>query len=252
MEYSIQELSRLSGVTTRTLRWYDEIGLLKPCRVAKSGYRYYGAAEVDRLRDILYYRALGVDLKRIKACLDAPSFNRLQALHEHLSALRSEQERLERLISSVQNAIDAEERDECMSDEKKFEAFKKQKIDENERRYGKEARQRYGDREVDASNAKLMELTKAQYGEWEQLDEEIRNRLETAVKGAAKPSDDAAREIVEMHRKWLTISMRSCDAARHRGIAQLYVLDERFTAYYDRNVEGCAQFLRDAVMCWVK
>ena len=57
MEYSIQALSRLSGVTTRTLRWYDEIGLLKPSRVAESGYRYYGPAEVDRLQDILYYRA---------------------------------------------------------------------------------------------------------------------------------------------------------------------------------------------------
>ena len=59
MEYSIRELSKLSGVSTRTLRFYDEIGLLKPCRVAESGYRYYGAAEVDRLQDILYYRALG-------------------------------------------------------------------------------------------------------------------------------------------------------------------------------------------------
>ena len=76
MEYSIQALSRLSGVTTRTLRWYDEIGLLKPSRVAESGYRYYGPAEVDRLQDILYYRALGVELARIKRCLDDPSFDR--------------------------------------------------------------------------------------------------------------------------------------------------------------------------------
>ncbi|MDY2657740.1 MAG: MerR family transcriptional regulator [Candidatus Limiplasma sp.] len=72
MEYSIQALSRLSGVTTRTLRWYDQIGLLKPARVAETGYRYYGPAEVDRLRDILYYRALGVELARIRECLDDP------------------------------------------------------------------------------------------------------------------------------------------------------------------------------------
>ena len=67
-------------MTTRTLRWYDEIGLLKPSRVAESGYRYYGPAEVDRLQDILYYRALGVELARIKRCLDDPSFDRLAAL----------------------------------------------------------------------------------------------------------------------------------------------------------------------------
>ena len=95
MEYSIQELSRLSGVTTRALRWYDQIGLLKPGRVAENGYRYYGEAEVDRLQDILYYRALGVELAKIKECLDDPAFDRLTALRSHLSALEAEHERLE-------------------------------------------------------------------------------------------------------------------------------------------------------------
>ena len=65
MEYSIQQLSRLSGVTTRTLRWYDEIGLLTPRGRRKNGYRFYGPAEVDRLQDILYYRALGVELAQV-------------------------------------------------------------------------------------------------------------------------------------------------------------------------------------------
>ena len=121
MEYSIQALSRLSGVTTRTLRWYDEIGLLKPSRVAESGYRYYGPAEVDRLQDILYYRALGVELARIKRCLDDPSFDRLAALRSHLTALEAERARLEGLIRSVRQTIGAEERKEIMDDKQKFE-----------------------------------------------------------------------------------------------------------------------------------
>src|SRR5699024_12753371 len=104
MEYSIQELSRLSGVTTRTLRWYDQIGLLKPSRVAESGYRYYGPAEVDRLQDILFYRALGVELGRIKECLDDPSFNRLAALQSHLAALAAERARADPLIQSDREA----------------------------------------------------------------------------------------------------------------------------------------------------
>ena len=112
MEYSIHELSHLSGVTTRTLRWYDKIGLLKPSRVAESGYRYYGSAEVDRLQDILYYRALGVELIRIKAYLDDPSFNRLAALQSHLAVLEEEQARLEQLIESVRKTIRCEERKE--------------------------------------------------------------------------------------------------------------------------------------------
>ena len=72
MEYSIQVLARLSGTTTRTLRWYDQIGLLKPSRTAESGHRYYGPAEVDRLQDILYYRALGVGSPRSKRAWTTP------------------------------------------------------------------------------------------------------------------------------------------------------------------------------------
>ena len=146
MEYSIQALSRLSGVTTRTLRWYDEIGLLKPSRVAESGYRYYGPAEVDRLQDILYYRALGVELARIKRCLDDPSFDRLAALRSHLTALEAERARLEGLIRSVRQTIGAEERKEIMDDKQKFEAFKQRVVDWHQETYGAEARGRYGER----------------------------------------------------------------------------------------------------------
>ena len=127
------------------LRWYDQIGLLKPSRVAESGYRYYGEAEVDRLQDILYYRALGVELARIKECLDDPSFDRLAALRNHLTALEAEQERLEQLIRSVKDTIGAEERNEIMSDEQKFEAFKQRAVAHNEEVYGAEIRAKYGD-----------------------------------------------------------------------------------------------------------
>ena len=121
MEYSIQELARLAGVTTRTLRWYDQIGLLKPGRVAESGYRYYGDAQVDRLQDILYYRALGVELAQIKECLDDPALDRLAALRSHLAALETEQERLNGLIRSEKATSDAEERNETKMDEQKHE-----------------------------------------------------------------------------------------------------------------------------------
>lgn len=252
MEYSIHELSRLSGVTARTLRWYDQIGLLKPCRVAESGYRYYGAAEVQRLEMILHYRRMGVELERIGIILDEPSFRRIDALREHLTQLRAEHKRIQHLIGAVEEAIQAEERNEIMSDKKRFEAFKKQAIENNEKRYGTEARAKYGSEEIDGSNAKLMGLTEAQYAEWQQLDAEIRNALETAVNGSEAPQSDVGKEIAAKHRRWLTISMRSYDAARHRGIAQMYVMDERFTAYYDKNVAGCAHFLCDAVMYWVK
>lgn len=158
MEYSIQALSRLSGVTTRTLRWYDQIGLLKPARVAETGYRYYGPAEVDRLRDILYYRALGVELARIRECLDDPSFDRLTALRGHLDGLRARQSQLDSLIRSVQDAIRCEERNEIMSVQEKFEVFKTQAVARYEAAYGNEARQKYGDEPVEQAKATLLHL----------------------------------------------------------------------------------------------
>ena len=229
MEYSIQELSRLSGVTTRTLRWYDQIGLLKPSRVAESGYRYYGRAEVNRLQDILYYRALGVELARIKECLDDPSFDRLAALRNHLAALEAERERLEQLIRSVKDTVA-----------------------HNEEVYGAEIRSKYGDKEVDEANASVMNLTQAQYQGWTDLGREIQERLEAAVQAGLSPEGEEGKKITALHRRWLTITGNQYDPTKHRGIAELYVADERFTAYYDKQVPGCARFLRDAVIHWVK
>ena len=252
MEYSIKELSALSGVTPRTLRWYDEIGLLRPNRIAESGYRYYGPAQVDRLQDILFYRSIGFELTRIKAMMDDPSYNRMEALRSHLKALQEKRSELDRVIASVRETIHTQERNEIMSDDKKFEAFKKKAIEENERRYGKEIREKYGDAEVDASNAAAMKVTREQYAQWNAWGDEIKAKLCKAVQAGIGVDSEEAAEIVRLHKQWLTVAMHSYDAARHRGIAQLYVLDERFTAYYDGEVKGCAQFLCDAVQHWVK
>ena len=250
MEYSIQEMSKLAGVTTRALRWYDKIGLLKPSRTAESGYRYYGPAEVDRLQDILYYRALGVELARIRESLDDPSFDRLSALRSHLSTLMAERARIEKLIGSVKETILSLERNDVMIDEQKFQAFKRRAVEENEKRYGAEIRQTYGDQEMDQANASVMGLTQEQYRQWESLGQEIRSKLRQAVEMGDAPSGEKGEELAALHRRWLTISGNQYDVDRHKGLAELYVADERFTAYYDRETDGCAQFLRDAILHW--
>ncbi len=250
MEYSIQALARISGVTTRTLRWYDQIGLLKPSRVAESGYRYYGSAEVDRLRDILCYRSLGLGLAQIRSCLDDPSLDHAAALRAHLSALETEQARLETLIRAVRDAIAAEERNEIMNDEKKFEVFKQQAAARNEESFGAEIRARYGDAPMDAANAAILSLTQAQYRTWTDLGREIQTRLEAAVRAGVSPESQEGQAITALHRRWLTAAGTACDPDQHRGIAELYITDPRMTAYYDRQVPGCARFLHGAVTCW--
>ena len=252
MEYTIQQLSRLAGVSTRTLRWYDEIGLLPPMRTADSGYRIYGPEQVDRLQLILFYRALGVELKQIKAMLDAPSFDRLTALRAHLCTLEEQERKLTEQIASVRETILAAEQEETMSDEAKFRALKEQAAAENEKRYGPEARQKYGDAQVDAANRNWMGLNQQEYDRWQQLDRDILSRLEQAVENGLAPEGEVGREITALHREWLTFTIRDYTPEKHRGIAQLYVLDERFTAYYDKNRPGCAAFLTACVSHWAK
>ena len=165
MEYTIRQLADLAGVTTRTLRWYHEIGLLEPARMGENGYRYYGPAQVDRLQHILFYRALGVELPRIKACLDDPAFCRLDALRDHLRQLQREQGRIQRLIQAVSETITREERKEAMSAQEKFKVFQE------------EARQRWGDEAVDASQAKLAALRPEEQSRWKELEEEMLQKI---------------------------------------------------------------------------
>ena len=120
----------------------------------------------------------------------------------------------------------------------------------NEETYGAEIRSRYGDAAMDEANAAVMHLTREQYQVWTELGQKIREGLEAALREGASPAGEAGKELTALHRRWLTLSGMQYDPEKHRGIAELYVADERFTGYYDRTVPGCARFLRDAVLRW--
>ncbi len=142
MEYTVQKLGQLAKVSTRTLRYYDEIGILKPARINSSGYRIYGQAEVDRLQQILFYRELGVSLDRIKEIITDPSFDKAKALAEHRAQLLDKRRQLDLLIANVEKTIALTEGRATMTDKEKFEGFKQRLIDENEKKYGKEIREK--------------------------------------------------------------------------------------------------------------
>ena len=251
MEYGIRELSRLAGVSTRTLRYYDEIDLLKPDRVTEGGYRCYGPEKVMLLQQILFYRQRGFELKTIQKILYEKDFDMLTAMEEHLRALEDRKHRTEALIRTVQQTIRHLKGEETMHDREKFRALKENMLRENENRYGAEARQKYGNEQVDAANRKMMDLTGEEFARWQTLETEILSRLESAVKTNIGADSEEAREIVQLHRQWLTLANPRYSPQMHRGIAMMYIADERFTAYYDRTVEGCAQLLHDAIQHWI-
>ena len=187
MDYTVQELARLAGVTPRTLRYYDQIGLLCPAR-SKAGYRRYGPAQVDALQQILFYRELGLGLGEIAALLSDPGYDRRAALRGHLKALAKRRDRLDRLIENVRRTIRKEEGELAMTDQEKFEGFKRELVEENERAYGAELRAAYGSGTVDRSNEKLLGMTPEDYRELRSVEEELRRGLAAAAAAGADPA----------------------------------------------------------------
>lgn len=249
MEYTVQKLAEMAGVTSRALRYYDEIGILKPARINSSGYRIYGQEEVDRLQQILFYRELEVDLENIKKIINSPTFNAVNALEEHRERLLTKREQLDQLIENVDKTLAAKEGRITMSDNEKFEAFKQRQIDDNEKKYGEEIREKYGEEVVEKSNAKFKGMTKDQHAEGERLGQEIFDVLEEAML-TGDPAGDLGQKAAALHHKWLGLYWDSYSKEAHAGLAQMYVDDERFTAYYDKKNPGTATFLRDAVFVY--
>ena len=246
MEYTVQKLAHLAGVSTRTLRYYDEIGILKPARINSSGYRIYGQEEVNRLQQILFYRELGVSLDSIKTIVTAPSFDGAAALREHREKLLEKKEQLELLIANVEKTISLTEGRIQMSNKERFEGFKKKMIEENEKKYGKEIREKYGNDTVNRSNEKVMNMTQEQHDEVTALAEQVTVTLAEAFK-TGDPAGDLAQKAADLHKQWLCYYWNEYSKEAHAGLAQMYVDDERFTAYYDKEHPGTAEFLRDAI-----
>lgn len=249
MEYTVQKLGQMAGVSTRTLRYYDEIGLLKPARINSSGYRIYGQAEVDRLQQILFYRELSLGLESIKDIVSAPSFDGAKALKEHRENLLEKREQLDALISNVDKTIALTEGRIIMSDNEKFEGFKKKLVDDNEAKYGKEIRGKYGEDMINKSNQKVKGMTQEHYEEVTKLTNEVLETLQAAFK-TGDPAGELAQQTADLHRQWLCYYWDSYSKEAHAGVAQMYVDDPRFTAYYDEKQPGAAEFLRDAVFIY--
>lgn len=252
MEYSVQQLAELAGLSARALRWYDQIGLLRPTR-AENGYRRYGPAQVDRLQQILLFRQAGLELREIARLLDAPDHDPEAALAAHLALLREKRRALELLIDTTEKTLKSMRGELTMSDSQKFEGFKQKLVAENEEKYGEEVRRRWGNEAADASNARMMKMTEEQYKAFQALGEELNALLAKATAEGDAASPDAQR-VAELHKKWLcfTWGEGKYSAEAHRNLTQMYLDDERFTVYYEKIAPGAATLLRDAVAIYTK
>lgn len=248
MEYSIEELARLSGVSSRTLRYYHQQGLLLPQRVGPNGYRYYGPKEVDCLQQILFFKRMGFSLAQIKVALAADNFDFVAVLGQQKVQLEAQRQVLNQMLATVEQTIRYYKGEEKMTDEAKFGAFKEQQIADNEKKFGAEIRAKYGETTIDESNAKLRGMSLATYQEMQAIEGKLMEQLQKFVAEDLAVTSEGAEEIYQLHRQWLTYSWPDYSLAAHQGLVAMYLSDERFQKYYDRFGEGLTQALVDIVL----
>lgn len=245
MTYKVKEVADLSGVSVRTLHHYDEIGLLVPDSVNEAGYRSYSDRELERLQQILFFREIGFSLKDIKEILDHPHFDRKHALKAHQELLLEKRRRLDSIIDTVNKTIEAMEGERDMSNKERFEPFDMTPIEEHKRKYAKEARQAYGDAMMDKVEERTGRYSPQEWADIMKQSEHIYTKIAAAMENG--PQDPQVQEGVAELRAWITDYFYDCTPDIFRGLGNLYVEDERFTANIDKYQTGLALFLRDAM-----
>jgi len=245
MSYTVKQLSKLAGVSVRTLHYYDEIGLLKPDSIRPNGYREYGDEAVLKLQQILFYRELDLSLDVIKSVLNRPDFDAVATLEAHRVSLQGRAARLERLLQTVDDTLLHMKGLKKMSPKELFTAFS----DEEQEQYAKEAEQMYDPAIVKESNRKFKSLSAAEkqhiFDEGNQI---YADMLAVMPKGAGSPEVQA---IVERWRKHMDYFWTP-KLDQLLGLAELYNSDARFKANFDKIDARLADFMKEAVEVYVK
>lgn len=233
MSYSINELAKLAGISTRTLRYYDKQGLLKARRNPENNYRYYEESEVDQLQKILFLKLFDLPLAQIKQVMQTSPKTQYQVLRNQRSKLVAQKQYLDDLIKNLDKTLATMKGETQMNDTEKFAALKKEMINKNEKQYGAEIRKKYGDTKIDFSNQKFSSLSENELAHFKKLSAEILTELKDFDKTAGV-KQSAAKHIFDLHKEYLlTIWPKGqYSGEAHKNLARMYVCDTRFNKYY--------------------
>jgi MerR family transcriptional regulator, thiopeptide resistance regulator len=245
---TVQQVSKVAGVSVRTLHHYDAIGLLKPAEVGANGYRYYGRGELLKLQQILFYRELGFSLARIRSVLDEPGFETLAALRDHRKALCERVDRYRRLISTIDRTIASLEKDEEMDDNEYYAGI----APETRERWERQAVEFWGAEAVQAAQAKARSFSKEQIATIKTEMEDIRAEFQRLFAEGASPEIDAVQSVTARHYAWVSHSWTP-DAAAFKGLGRLYLENPEFRGTYeDGALPGTAAFIAEAMAIYAE
>jgi DNA-binding transcriptional MerR regulator len=241
---TVGDVARLSGVTVRTLHHYDRVGLVTPSGRTAAGYRLYGEGDLDRLHAVLSYRELGFPLEQIADLLDGAA-EPLAHLRRQHNLVTSRIEQLQRLLRGLEKEMEAHMSGMRLTPQEKFEVFGDHDPDE----YADEARDRWGD--SDAYRDSQRRTAGYSKDDWVRIKAEgeaVTRRFAELLAAGTAPTSPEAADAVRAHRDHITRWFYACSPQMQRGLAAMYVEDERFTQTYERVAPGLARYVHDAIV----
>jgi DNA-binding transcriptional MerR regulator len=237
-------VSRLAGVTVRTLHHYDEIGLLCPGERSAAGYRRYRECDLERLQQVRYYRELGFPLDEIATIIDDLGADAMSHLRRQHALLMTRIDHLRAMVVAVEYAMEAVDMGIALTPQERFEVFG----DNDPEQYADEVRERWGDTDAyRQSQRRASRYTKADWAQIKTESEEIGAGLAEALRSGQPAEGEVAMGLVERHRQHIGHWFYDCSYEIHRGLGEMYLADPRFTATYDTIEPGLAQYVHDAI-----
>ena len=240
----INEVAKLTGVTVRTLHYYDEIGLLPPSELTETGYRIYDENDLALLQQILFFKELDFPLNEIKDIMTNPNFNKAKALKNHKELLIKKRERINKLITLVDNTIKGE-------DNMSFKEFDMTEIENSKKKYAKEVKERWGDTDAYAeSQKKTQSYSKDQ---WKEITKETEDIFKAFADNRDKsPSSQEVQQLVKRWQDFITKRYYQCTDEILQGLGLMYVNDDRFKENIDQNGVGTAKLMSEAIAIYCK
>ena len=244
--YRIKELANMSGISIRTLHYYDQIDLLKPSRIEENGYRLYDKGAVGRLQQILYLKELDFRLNEIKRILDDPYFDEMEALQMQRKILIEKRDRLTRIIHSIDDTIEAIRGGKEMNSNERLRPFDRSKLDEFQKKYEQEVRERYGQTKAYEQSEKKRKFYRDD--DFAKIEQE---RLAIFKKIAAvmdlNPEEKAVQELIHEWRMHITRYHYECTIEIFRGLGEMYTADDRFKENLNQIKNGLAEYMSEAM-----
>ena len=248
MSYTINKIAQMAGVTLRTLRYYDKIGLLAPTARSEAGYRLYSDEDAGRLQQILFFRELDFPLVKILQIMGNPDFDRKKALAMQIEFLEKRAARYEKLSKMARHTLQNLEGGIKMENREMFKAFDYDKMVEDQKQYEDEVKARWGS--TDAYRISAERTSKYTKADWEKINAESEVYMKELIfcfNERVSYADPRMMAVCEAARGHMSKYFYPCSLEAYSNLGSMYIADERFTAYYDKFAPGLAAYYNEAI-----